>query len=382
MLRWSRATAVLCSLGVLLAGCRPGDASPRERETAYVCPPCAPHDTLTFEHDGACPVCGMELTEKPDTAPTADLHLHEGSGNFVMPGGPGHRKKLVTVYYHRPESFTPRSPVLIVVPGAGRDAWEYRDAWIEAAGQHGVLVLAPRYPEPAYPFGAYHMGGLMEAANVGEAARFVEGSAEVFLEEEALTYDVNRRPEEWIFEDLDRLFELAAEAVGSERLRYDVFGHSAGGQLLHRSVLFHPHLNARRIVAANSGFYTLPDPDAELPFGLKGTPVEGEDLRASLRQPLVLLLGEEDDHAEAGGTFLRSPSADRQGPGRLQRGRHFYEAGRKRAEELGAEFEWEIQVVPGVGHDHQGMSRAAARRLYGSDGAGRAEAQRRSPGRP
>ena len=44
-----------------------------------------------------------------------------------------------------------------------------------------------------------------------------------------------------------------------------MFGHSAGAQILHRMVLFAPGSRADRIVAANSGFYTLADPDQALP---------------------------------------------------------------------------------------------------------------------
>lgn len=354
------AAAALAVLLLVASGCGEG-----RTETTFVCPPCAAHDTLRFEHDGECPVCGMKLTEKPDSVATDPVHLHEGSGNFTIPGGRGHPEKLITLYYHRPESFTPGSPVLIVVPGAGRNAWDYRDAWVETSERHGVLVLSPRYPEVTYPFGAYHMGGLMKGVNVAEAVEFVDGSHQARLDEEALDFEVGRRPEEWIFGELDRIFERAAAAVGSERERYDVFGHSAGGQILHRAVLFHPQMRADRIVAANAGFYTLPDLDTELPFGMAGTPADRSDLRAALGRELTLLLGEEDDGPEAGGTFLRSPSADAQGAGRLQRGRYFVEAGKAKADSLGVAFGWSVETVPGVGHDYERMSQAAAAHLYG-----------------
>lgn len=334
-------------------------------DTVYVCPPCAPHDTLTFEHDGTCPVCGMELVEKPDTSRVGPAHIHEGSGNFTMEGGAGHRDRRIFVYYHRPEGFTPESPILLVVPGAGRNAWEYRDAWLEASREHGVLVLSPRYPEETYGFARYQAGGIVKDLNVRESADFLEDSHQVRLDEGRLTFEVNDARDQWIFRDFDRIFEEVAAAVGSKRSGYDIFGHSAGGQILHRMVLFHPGSKAERIVAANAGFYTMPDPDARLPFGLEGAGVTVDGLRSSLGEPLLLLLGEEDDHPEAGGTFLRSPSADEQGSGRLQRGGHFHEAGRALAEELGVDFGWELRTVPGVGHDGGAMSRAAAELLYG-----------------
>lgn len=270
------------------------------------------------------------------------------------------------VFYHRPESFTASSPILIVVPGSGRDANEYRDAWIEASEAHGALVLSPRYAEEDYDFGDYHMGGLLDDMTLTGSVEYVEGSNEAILDEDGFSYRVNSEPREWIFGDFDRLFERVASAVGSRRRGYDLFGHSAGGQILHRLVLLHPDSKANRILAANSGFYTMPDLDAELPFGLENAPVEREDLRRSFRERLVLFIGEEDDEDETGGILLRSPSADRQGTHRLERGRHFYREAEAAADAMGAEFAWRLEIVPGVGHDHEGMSEAAAEYLYGS----------------
>lgn len=362
----SRQSAIVLALTLLLPPAGYGD---EDIETTYVCPPCTAHDTLAFKHDGECPVCGMKLIEKPDSSRVGDVHIHEGSGAFLVEGGPGHQEKLVTVYYHRPESFSPKSPILLVVPGAGRDAWEYRDAWVEASEEHGVLVLSPSYPESTYDFEDYHMGGVVEESNALEIIEFVEHSSQAKLDEERLVYEVNEAQREWIFHDFDRIFEMASAAVGSERTAYDAFGHSAGGQILHRLVLFHPNAKVDRIVAANSGFYTLPDLESRLPFGLKNTPVDEEDLRASFRRDLVLLLGGEDDHPEAGGTFLRSPSADEQGEGRLQRGRHFHETGKAKASELGVGFNWKVETVPGIGHEFRPMSEAAGKYLYG-EGSG------------
>lgn len=356
-----RQGAVWMLVAVTLLACQ--DAA---SETTFVCPPCAAHDTLRFHEDGVCPICGMELMEKPDSSRVGHAHIETGSGNFLIGGGPGHRDDLVTVFYHRPESFTPESPVLLVIPGAGRNGWDYRDAWVEASEEHGVLILSPSYVEEDYGFGQYHMGGLIEESNLTDIAHFVENSSQVTLDEDRVEYEVNAVVEEWIFDDFDRLFRMAAEAVGSTRETYDVFGHSAGGQILHRLVLVYPETRADRLVAANSGFYTLPDLESKLPFGLAGVPVSKDYLRRSFRKHLILLLGAEDDHPEAGGTFLRSPSADRQGLGRLQRGRQFYRTAKAKARELGAEFRWELGVVPGVGHDHQGMTEAAAAYLYGS----------------
>lgn len=356
---------VLILLAATLAGCARQDSA--ESDAAYMCPPCHVHGDLFFEEDGTCPVCGMALIERPDSSEVGEAHIHPGAGNFLMEGGPGHAEKLVQVFYHMPETFTPDSPILIVVPGAGRDADEYRDAWVEASREHGVLVLSPMYREDEYGFGAYHMGGLMEAMNLGRSVLYEEGSNRAHLDEERFDYRVNPDADEWIFDDFDRLFERVAAAVGSEREEYDVFGHSAGGQILHRLVLFDRRSRAGRILAANSGFYTMPDTATSLPFGVADAPVTVEDLKDALGRPLVLFLGAEDDADEKGGTLLRSPTVDRQGLHRLARGRSFHRTGEALANRLDTDFAWELRVIAGVGHDFRGMSAAAADYLYGDE---------------
>ena len=378
----TRRAYLLPALGALalpallaVAGCRSeGDPGPQVVSTddpraVYMCPPCHVHEDLFLDADGVCPVCGMALIERPDSSQVGRIHIHPGSGNFLLEGGPGHPEKLIQVFYHRPEGFTSRSPFVVVVPGAGRDADEYRDAWIDASERSGVLVLSPRYRESEYGFGAYHMGGLMEELNLSESVLREEGSNRAHLDEDRFDYRVNPDREEWIFNDFDRLFVGVARAVGSDRESYDLFGHSAGGQILHRLVLFYPESRADRILAGNAGFFTLPDTALDLPFGIGNTTVTEEDLERSLGRRLVLFLGEEDDETETGGTLLRSPTVDRQGLHRLERGRSFYAAGRALAERRSVPFAWELEVVPDVGHDFAAMSRAAAEYLYGDSRA-------------
>jgi len=70
------------------------------------------------------------------------------------------------------------------------------------------------------------------------------------------------------------------------------------------------------------------------------------------------------DGDSAGGTLLRTPIIDQQGLGRLPRGQHFFSFSKDRAEALGAEFRWSLQIVPNVGHDYMEMSSVAAKFLY------------------
>lgn len=84
-----------------------------------------------------------------------------------------------------------------------------------------------------------------------------------------------------------------------------------------------------------------------------------------LASRLTVLLGESDNDGEAGGIQLHTPIADSMGDNRLARGRYFFAAGKSQAAALNAPFNWTLTTVPGVGHEYRGMSRAAARVLYG-----------------
>jgi poly(3-hydroxybutyrate) depolymerase len=279
-----------------------------------------------------------------------------------MQGGPGHEEATITVSYHRPPSFNAASPILIVVSGTGRDGDEYRDAWIAASERYGVLVLAPAYPEEQYDEAAYQLAGLIE--NLELRNLNLDNPSVYRLADEDIVFDVNDDPREWLFHDFDRLFEVVVKDVGSRETQYDIFGHSAGGQIVHRMAIFHPDSKARRMVAANSAFYTLPRLDMPLIFGVADTRLDAQDLKRTFGGRLTLLLGELDNASETRGTTLRTPKADAQGVGRLARGRYFFSESEKVAAALGAEFHWTIEVVPGVGHDFRRMSAAAAQLLY------------------
>ena len=169
---------------------------------------------------------------------------------------------------------------------------------------------------------------------------------------------------QWLFPDFDRMFELVVAELSGQQKTYDLFGHSAGGQVLHRMALFHPDAKARRIVAGNSGFYTLPSFEVSLPFGLQGSTLSKVQLEKSFSKQLVVLVGEMDNADEQGGTLLRSPTVDRQGVHRLSRGQYFYQMARVQANALKSPLNWKLITVPGVGHNHRKMGEAAATFLY------------------
>jgi len=335
----------------------------------YLCPPCAcpahGEQEEHFEADGQCPHCAMALYMEPTLFQAEDFYTRQGTGSFLLPKGSVTSGSPVAVFYHKPARFTPESPILIVLPGSGRDAVEYRDQLISASTQYGVLILALYYQEEDFPFEAYHLGGIVRTSNLLDQVTYVKNSNQAWLDERGIRIEVDTQSRNWIFADFDRVFDLVAQATQSKQTQYDVYGHSAGGQILHRMALLQPESKAHRIVAANAGFYTLPDLDTPLPFGLQGTGINAQQLGKSFQQRLTLLLGEKDNATEQGGILLRSTTVDQQGLHRFERGQYFLQFARAQADALDQPLNWTLKVVQDVGHDFKAMGAAAIEYLYG-----------------
>lgn len=335
----------ICLLWVLLMN------SCQERQTSYVCPPCnLDCDKLTFAEPGSCPHCNMVLMNAASLDEEGELKVNEidfdqGSGKFSVEGG-ADTSKTVTVHYYQPSHFDSTSKVIIVLPGAGRNADDYRNAWIVASEKYNVLVLSLEYSEEHYPaFWSYNLAGMITNVDI-----------------KSHSFDINSDAMTWLFNDFDRIFNQVKNKLGLKTISYDLFGHSAGGQILHRLAIFRPQSQADRILAANSGWYTLPGMDDAFPYGLADSPFT--DLEVSFRSKLVLFIGERDDADETRGHLRHGPEVDKQGLHRFARGNHFYETAKKMAMDDGKVFNWKLEIVPDVGHDHKLMSVAAADYLY------------------
>lgn len=332
----------------------------------FVCPPCGCRmDGREFAAPGICPACAMTLV--PKSPPFEPAVLPPGSSMFLVGGGAGHENARIAVHYLRPASYHEQSPILLVLPGAGRDGAEYRDAWRDVAEARGIFVAALAYPAQSYGVADYHFGGVITDLSLRNAPRATDGSlaSRLHLRDDDVHFRLVTEPRRWLFTDFDRLFALLADALGATRRNYDLFGHSAGAQLLHRSVLFAPPRSACRIVAANAGMYTLPRLDTAMPLGLRGYGFAESRLAQALGHDLTILVGERDDARETRGTLLHTPRLDAWGTHRLARARSFFAEGRRQAGELGTALGWRLQVVPDVGHDFRAMSQVAGRLLYG-----------------
>lgn len=304
-----------------------------------------------------------EVRNEPASRALPSVAISKGSGFFAF-SPMKNPAKPIRVHYYRPSSFTSQSDILLVLPGAGRNGDDYRDMWIGASEKHGILILSPEYPEADFGLADYQYGGFIKNLQMLEP-RFDKATSSYHLRDENIRFEFNADRSQWLYNDFDRIFAIAVNSVGAKTEHYDVFGHSAGGQILHRMALFHPFSKARMIVSANAGAYTMPRLDVPLPFGIQNASLDVNSLRQAFRANLVVLLGELDDERETRGIHLRTPNADSWGIGRYQRGRRFFEEGQRAALKMRVPFQWKLQVVPGVGHDAKAMSAAAAIYLYG-----------------
>ncbi|SHK49550.1 hypothetical protein [Rhodothermus profundi] len=262
------------------------------------------------------------------------ISLAPGRGSFLYPY-PFFEQPL-TVWYYLPDNFPPDGRVVIVMHGVKRNAHTYRDQWISHARRFHFLVLAPRFPAQQFSSRGYHQGNMQDAQGRFQPERL------------------------WTFTVIDSLFQYVRRLLQLTTNRFALYGHSAGGQFVHRYALFRSSTQADLLIAANTGWYTLPRWDITYPYGLKGSPLTRVDeVARAFQRRLIVLLGEKDTDPQD--PYLNNaPEARAQGPHRLARGLYFYQNARQQADSLGLPFCWGLQTVPEVGHSNRGMAGPAA----------------------
>ena len=262
--------------------------------------------------------------------------LSDGSGSFEFLDGAENPDKPITVWYHKPKGTMLDLPVVFVMHGVKRNGERYRDNWVDLADKGKFLLVVPEFSKKHFPGSwRYNLGAVFRAS-------------------------LRPRPErDWAFTFIEKIFDTLRDEHGVTANQYDMFGHSAGSQFVHRMVLFKRGARIRRAIAANAGWYTMPDRSVEFPYGIASANVSDDHLREFLGMELIVLLGDRD--TDPNHRFLRrSPEAMAQGKHRFERGHSFFEMGKKLAKELGADFKWRLEVVPGVAHSNRRMAPAAA----------------------
>ncbi|MEL7311310.1 MAG: hypothetical protein AAFN07_07365 [Pseudomonadota bacterium] len=293
----------------------------------------------------------------------APANLPVGASRFELDGVRGRFRAHV----FRSQNATENADLLVVLPGAGRNADDYRNVWLETAMRRDLVVLALEFSERSYPLAAYNLAGTVRNLQYSkpEFERINKRSRVVRLNDDPFTAEAQTDQTQWLFTDIEQAIEHVCGVLGLNQARFDVFGHSAGAQVAHRMVLFRPGLAINKVVAANAGWYTFPETAVDLPLGIANSELATERLDQALTIDLVVLLGEKDNSDGAGGTLLRSSQLDAlQGSHRFERGRRFFAAAQRAAIARDMKLNWSLQTVPNVGHDFRRMSAAAAEVLY------------------
>lgn len=265
------------------------------------------------------------------------LAMIKGESLGVMPFSfEGQAGRKINLHYYRARNYSPGGNVVFVLHGMLRNGDEYRDFWIDAADAHDLLIVAPTFPNAGFSDPINYNNGMVKTADERTTAR------------SSWTYNVPAKV-------VEMLTEEGIMTQGTAR----IFGHSAGGQFLHRMVSLVGFGPFREVIAANSGWYSLPTLEQDFPAGLGGTGLDQTALTDLLQTELWILAGQRDCEKTAENLPM-GPEAEAQGAGRLQRARTYYESGKAAAAALGVPFGWKLTEVPDVDHDGNAMGRAAA----------------------
>lgn len=242
-----------------------------------------------------------------------------GSFNFDL--SLGNLAPPITVWYYRPDNVSPGTHVVFLMHGSTRTAQEARDIGAMYAKQHNFVLLAPEFSEKNYPGDNYAFGNMI---------------------------DIDGKPipeAKWAFGVIERVFDKVRHELRLSTQSYDILGHSAGGQFVHRLVLFAPQSRFRRAVASSPGRYALPMMSARFPYGFKGSALDSSVLARAFARDFVLVLGDRDTSDR-----VRESEAMAQGGNRFARGLRFFASATEEANALKVPLAWRLRIVGGADH--------------------------------
>ena len=261
---------------------------------------------------------------------------HAGRNAIAYEDDDRNAGRPITLNTYRSYGYTPDRPVVIVQHGVLRNGDDYRDFWIPAADRHNLLIIAPTFSDEVWPgVESYNNGNVFTPS----------GNA--------------RNPAAWGYAIIQRLVQTLREAeiLGSGKVH--MFGHSAGGQFVHRLMSSQPHDPFAAVAVGNPGWYTLPTLDLPYPEGLGGVGLSDAHVERLLAYPMTILAGDQDIVTNDP-NLPSEPAAVRQGEHRFARAHNYFEAGKREAERRGVPFNWTLQVVPHIGHDGEAISAVCA----------------------
>lgn len=255
---------------------------------------------------------------------------------YRSPGNPD-----VRVYTVVPSTLNPATKVLLAMHGNSRTASSYADTWRAWAAEHDYIVLCPYYDEVNWPTdGMYQMGNV-----------FSEGDCNGVMNPE----------ERWTFTIDLGIHQAAREGFALADPLFDMWGFSGGGQHVHRFLLFKPNAPVRLAIAAGSGWYTVPDPAIDCPYG-PDDPLtfSNQAVLNWTNRELVIMVGTEDTVRDE--DLRTTARADAQGLNRYERAGYMM----SKALAFNSSTRWRRIDVPDAAHESKPMALAAQSVLLGS----------------
>ncbi len=294
---------------------------------------------------------------------TGDAAAHKtikrgGVDSIVYNSYPYFYNKPIKVYTYVPSGDITGCKVLFAMHGSTRTGLSYLNYWTSIAGKKRVIVISPCFDADQYPSSYYQLGN-------------VSWSTSVWKGKPQYTY---------VYNMIESIFDYMKAELGFSAVRYDLWGHSAGGQFSHRMMLHMPESRAYRIVSSNAGYYTVPDPGGisdgaktfAFPYSILGMDWTRDQLAAYFARNLTVHLGTADTATtvEQDSNLPSTPGAYAQGSCRYERGKFFYARAKAVADSLGLPFRWTLVEVKGVAHSGKNMTQnttnGAGVLLYGN----------------
>lgn len=255
----------------------------------------------------------------------------------VVPGKP------FTLNGYRARCAADKPPVVFVQHGVMRNGDEYRDYWVDAAEKYGLVIVACTFAEEQWPdIQSYNNGNIRS----GEHPSGITDLA-------ATSYAC-----------VQRVIQRVSATGCVDPARMYLFGHSAGSQFVHRYMGVCGPVGLAGAIAANAGWYTLPDAAQPFPAGWLDTGVSDHDISRMLSYPLQIFAGCRDNDPNAP-HLPNEPAAKVQGPTRFDRAHYFYDYARGQAQQRGVPYAWALHTIPEVAHDGCLMSHVAAEFWFG-----------------
>jgi len=261
--------------------------------------------------------------------------FNKGVAQKYLFANPDYPQKPIVVFLVLPASLSANSNFVMVMHGTNRNAMDYANAWRQFVNKHDYIIAAPEFSKADWPHSrSYNLGNIFTGS---------DGSG-------------NLNPEsKWAFNAVVKLHDELVKGFGLKKKTYDIWGHSAGAQFVHRLMEFLPDENVRYYIAANAGWYTLPDLTVEFPYGLKHHLLNftSNDLIRMNAEQMIVMRGTAD--TLQGSNLRTTPEAMAQGKNRYERAETFFNTGFN----ISDADKWQLIDVPNVGHDYIKMAEAA-----------------------